>query len=692
MATTVTRSNYWMLKLTSDSSPVFNFKFVVEIWVDGAKLLTLKQPKNNNDSAHINFEKIVKNYIKVTNKHDNTIGQVGTNNIDYDSIHLMPINRTDRGWGTGESIADYPISKNTDTLKTFTFKFYEEYSDTANGTVSVSSSTTADDKVYPLINYANEWDDKMEFDADKFSLNGDNAQLTQDPYFQSATHDWADYDSPGGAISYDEANDEMTLQRPAAHSYGRIKLASSIASTDRYVKAGAKYVFRYKVLSSTGVTQFRIFNGAESIEMPFTDGYHYFEWTGKRPYVTHLRMDGGVGSSITFDQLFLFQKTQESSFLTDLPTSTQNINETSGLIPHLTSLNDYRTLSFINTDDGDFDTKNGVIEYKFFTEPPVFEAAIGAIGTRYYIPTNYVGKITVPNIPTRGGKEPDSASLTDEERLLFVGVGGGNVKSLMYSAYGRFRFDEFSSSQNNIKYYTVNYAQNPADNNRVYIGSESVTNVVAGDYCYVNVVGDTDWSGTGAPSGVSQGTKFYSLTNNITGTGKVERWHGTPMSKYYLFEISRDTTCNSTRFDEYSLAWKNKYGTWDYYMFDGEHSDVRNYKREDQSQKVAGSWGASDFAIESYERGKVQKVGGTKQTTINTRFITDDYNDYFNGLLMSNEVLLLPKIKSDYSNVYDAAIPINIKDTSLAYKTNLKDKLVQYSFTFEYAHDLKQRV
>ena len=135
MATTVTRSNYWMLKLTSDSSPVYNFKFVVEIWVGGTKLLTLKQPKNNNDSAHINFEKIVKNYIKVTNKHDNTIGSVGTNNIDYDSIHLMPIKRTDRGWSTGESISDYPISKNTDKLKTFTLKFYEEYYKTANGTV-----------------------------------------------------------------------------------------------------------------------------------------------------------------------------------------------------------------------------------------------------------------------------------------------------------------------------------------------------------------------------------------------------------------------------------------------------------------------------------------------------------------------------------------------------------------------------
>ena len=146
MATTVTRSNYWMLKLTSNTTPAFNFKFVVDIWVDGAKFIRLKQPKNNNDSAHINFEKIVKNYIKVTNKHDNTITS-NFYNTQYDSIHLIPLNRTDLG--------DYPLSKNTDTLKTFTFKFYEEYSATADGTVSVSSSS-ASNVSYPLINFAND--------------------------------------------------------------------------------------------------------------------------------------------------------------------------------------------------------------------------------------------------------------------------------------------------------------------------------------------------------------------------------------------------------------------------------------------------------------------------------------------------------------------------------------------------------
>ena len=716
MATTVTRSNYWMLKLTSNTPSTYNFKFVVDIWVDGAKFIRLKQPKNNNDSAHINFEKIVKNYIKVNNKHDNTItSSVYTN--QYDSIHLIPLNKT--------SLGDYPLSKNTDTLKTFTFEFFEEYSTTANGTVSVTGSTTADDEIYPLINYANEWEDKMEFDEDKFSLKDKIVGQMTDPSFTLGTADWA-----------------VVLNATIAHSSGNMIVTANTGTSETKIytpsipiSEGKEYILRYGISSSTNITAWKYWNGRQYITAPSSSGTHYIKFTATRNYLFFINVFG-LNHEVNYDYINLFEVKEESSFLTNLPAYTTKGNSTSGLIPQLTSFNDYRTFSFINTDEDGFDTKDGIIEYKFFNEAPVFETQIGGGGAEYQVPTNYIARIDVDNDSANGSELPADSN-SDGERLVFAGVGCGNVKNLYYADRGGFRLDEKNETQMGVKYYTVTYSSGT----RLYSSAKSVDKIKRGDRCYINVLGntqwhsfvtetnpvseinstnqcyiaflgDTNWQNFGAPVGAAVGTVFTSTSSSVTGTGKVvikkrsyyikssnvtgtgivERWYGTPSSKTYLFEIASDLNCNSTRFDEYSLAWKNKYGTWDYYMFDGEHSDVRNYNRQDQSQKVAGSWGASDFAIESYERGKVQKVGGTKQTTINTRFITDDYNDYFNGLLMSNEVLLLPKINSDYSNVYDAAIPINIKDTSLAYKTNLKDKLVQYSFTFEYAHNLKQRV
>jgi hypothetical protein len=668
MATTVTRSNYWMLKLTSDTTPAYNFKFVVDIWVDGAKFIRLKQPKNNNNSAHINFEKIVKNYIKVTNKHDNTI----TGSIDYDSIHLIPQNTTDVGTASTPDREDYPLSKNTDTLKTFTFKFYEEYSATADGTVSVSSSS-ASDVNYPLINYANEWEDKMELDVDLFNFSQQSSLLSNPTFNNTQTQNWTHYSADGVVLSY-----------PAQNRMKMSVLNTGVFPNRIYTGGaeqilGVKYNFKYKIEAKTFITNFKIWNGSAYIDAPFELGWNELIYTCQATNNLYLNIYGTTGGEMLFSFTQFEAVVNKGEFLSELPADTTKGNNTSGKIPHLTSYNDYKTLSFFNNRTAPYATVDGWLEYRFFDTEPIFQMQNGTI-----FPTNYVGKIEVSNEGNNGGANP-SGYQSDDKYVLFAGVGAANVKNIKYPNKGGYQLQEDSS----IKYYTVYYTDSVS--NSVSTGSVAASQVKQGDRCRILSLGTTDFTLYGSANN-NVNTIFYSNSGSITGTGAVEIFSKKQASQTHLFEIASDNNCNSTRFDEYTLGWKNKYGTWDYYMFDGEHTDVRNYKREDQSLKLAGSWGASDFAIESYERGKVQKVGGTKQTTINTRFITDKYNDYFNGLLMSNEVQLLTPVKKGDDDVKQIPIPINIKDTSLTYKTNLKDKLVQYSFTFEYAHDLKKRV
>ena len=669
MATTVTRSNYWMLKLTSSTTPVFNFKFVVDIFVDSAKFIRLRQPKNNNGSAHINFEKIVKNYIKVTNKHDNTI----TGSVDYDSIHLMPQNTTDVGTASTPDIEDYPLSKNTDTLKTFTFKFYEEYSTTANGTVSVSSSS-ASDVSYPLINYANEWEDEMELDVDLFNFAQQIGLLSNPTFDNTQPQNWTHYPSDGVVLSF-PANNRMKM---SVLNSGSLNNRIDTEEDEEQI-VGVKYKFKYKIESKSDITNFQIWNGSAYIDAPFQLGWNELIYTCQATHHLYLNVFGTTGGELLFSYTQFEAGGEKGKFLSELPADTTKGNNTSGKIPHLTSYNDYKTLSFFNNDTAPYATIDGWLEYRFFDTEPIFESINGTI-----FPTNYVGKIEVTNEGNNGGVNPSGAD-SDDEYLLFAGVGAANVKNIKYPNKGGYQLQEDS----NIKYYTIYYADSVS--NSVSTGSIVASTVKQGDRCRILSVGTTDFTLYGAANN-NVNTIFYSNSGSIAGTGEVEIFSKKQVSQTHLFEIASDSNCNSTRFEEYSLAWKNKYGTWDYYMFDGEHSDVRNYSRQDQSKKVAGSWGASDFAIESYERGKVQKVTGTKQTTINTRFITDEYNDYFNGLLISNEVLLLSPVKKGDDDVKQVPIPINIEDKSLTYKTNLKDKLVQYSFTFEYAHDLKQRV
>jgi len=524
MATTVTRPNYWVLTLTSNTTPVFNFKFVVDVYIDGVQQARLKQPKNANDSAHFSFERIVKNYIEVTHKHANTI----TGATDYDSIHLMPQNVPESVVGT---FKDYIFSKNDGTLKEVTFKFSEEYASTSGGTISITSSTASDLKVV-LINYADAWVDAMNLDVETFDF------------------------------------------RTSVTVLGR--------------------------------------------------------------------------------------------FLTELPDATTKPNDTNGLVPHLTSLSDYKTFAWLNEHNDYFNTDDGIIEYKFFSEAPKSD----------YL--NHVGKIECSNESDFGSELPSTAN-TQDEFLIFAGVGGANVSNLKYESVGGYQMDS------SIKYYTVRYG-----GSSLVTTSVDATDIVAGDKVMIGTIGTTDWTLIGSSSN-TVGLTFYA-TGTGTGTGTGYLRESNVIGKRYLFEISSDDNCNSTRFDEYTLAWKNKYGVWDYYLFDGEHSEKDSYKREVKQKRLAGSWNAAAFELNSYERGKVQTVTGTKQITINTRNITDDFNDFFKGLLMSNEVILLNPIDVGDDAVKSVPIPVNIKNTSLEYKTNLKDKLVQYSFTIEMAHDLKRRI
>lgn len=663
MALTVTRPNYWTITLDSDQITQYKFKYVVIVKIGGAVQVTLRQSRNIGGSAHFNIEKIVKNYFNITHKHANTI----TGSVDYDSIHLMPQNTTDVGTASTPDIEDYPISKNNKDLITFTFECYEEYSTTPDGSAFLQTPATV--VSYPFINYANEWEDLMNLDVDLFNFVEQSSLLSNPNFDNSETQDWTHYPSDAVVLSF-PANFRMKMEVLNFNgNNNRIDTEAGVQQTQ-----GVKYKFKYKIESKSDITNFKIWNGSSYIEAPFELGWNELVYTCQATHYLYLNVFGTTGGELIFSYTQFEVAVGKGRFLTQIPVDTTKNNNTSNKIPHLTSYNDYKTLSFFNNQNTPYNTVDGCIEYRFFDTEPIFD--------ENYYPTNYVGKIEVDNDADNGGLAP-STSDSDDEYLLYIGVGGANVKNIKYPNRGGYQLLDTS----NVKYYTVYYTD--SDSDALVSEAVSVSQVKQGDRCKIYTVGTTDFTQYGAANN-NVDTTFYSNSGSITGTGQVQILSKKQASKTHLFEISSNNNCNSTRFDEYTLAWKNKYGVWDYYMFDGEHTDVRNYTREDDYERIGGDYSGETFTINSYERGKVQKIEGVKQTTINTRYITDEYNDYFNGLLMSNEVMLLSPIKKGDDDVKQVPIPVNIVDTSITYKTNLKDKLVQYSFTFEYAHKLKK--
>jgi len=529
MATTRTQTNYWMLTLESSTTPVFNFKFVVDVYVGspgGVKVVRIKQPKNPAGKAHISFEKIIKDYIDITYETDvNT----ATYDIEDRHIHDLPI------FEEGEK----PFSTNNGkTFRTVVFKFYEEYATTATGPVSVTPTTTATDVVWYRINYADSWEDQMNFNTQPFCFN------TSRPRDGKFLTDWP--------------------------------------------------------LSDT------------------QSGY----------YLTH---------------------------------------------PYRTSYNENRTLSFINSDkvtssDTNLDSSLGKITISFFEEKPVLSTVPGF--STFKFPRNYVGKIIIDNDSTFGGANPNST--TDAQQLLYFGAGANNMTHIDIPDRGGYNLNPTSG----IKYYTINYSSLTGSMPESFSNS-SPSPIKKGDYIRINSANTINFVLLGAPDN-NTNTFFYADEDGegITGTGTYQIYHYKSLSHFYQFEI-----VDCSLYDQYCLAWKNIYGTWDYYMFEGKSTENISYDRKETYKRLPGNYGGSTFDLASYERGKIEKTTGSKSVTVNTDFVDESYNKYFEGLLMSNDVQL----------TYPSSqpVPVNITDKSFTYKTHNNDKLIQYKFTFEFAHKEK---
>jgi len=524
MATIATRSNYWIVTTTSTTTPVFNFRYIVEVVIGGVVKATLKQPKNNAGAAHFNIERIVKNYTEVTNKHANTI----TGAVDYNSIHLMPRNIPNPSAGSN---VDYAISKNTNTLRLVTLKFYEEFASSSGGTISRTPQNI--DVTYALINYANEWEDQMNF---KFEL--------------------------------------------------------------------------YAPKSTT-------------------------------PY---------------------------EKFLSKIPYATTQPNDTSGMIAHLTGAGDYRTLSWLNEQTTYFSTSAIGFEYKFYSETPNADLS------------NYTGQIYIPNTPTYGGVVPTNATGNEDEMLLFIAAGYENVAKMKYVDLGGYQM------QTTDKYYTISVGNETRS--AFDATSRAASTAKIGDKVYIQAAGDTNWVAMGAANN-NVGTIF--IVDAVgSGTGTFYRIISPESSQYIkplLFEISQ-----CSKYPSQSVAWKNKFGTWDYHYFNNNSDESISMTRSIEYERNAGSWNAVTFSIDSFERGKVQSVNGTKQITVNTGYLDEAYNDYFKGMMQSNDIQLIAPVEVGDDGVLQEPVPLILIDSQFQYKTTVKDKLIQYSFTFQYAHNLKRMI
>lgn len=124
----------------------------------------------------------------------------------------------------------------------------------------------------------------------------------------------------------------------------------------------------------------------------------------------------------------------------------------------------------------------------------------------------------------------------------------------------------------------------------------------------------------------------------------------------------------------YKLTFVNKFGAL---------QDLWFFKRSTLSMNTSQQTYKSNLVVDgSYSINQHQKSILTKQgnesLTLNSGFYSEDNNEVFKQLFLSEQVWI------DYDS---ETLPVNITSSNLVHKTRLKDKLISYEINLEFSND-----
>ena len=144
-------------------------------------------------------------------------------------------------------------------------------------------------------------------------------------------------------------------------------------------------------------------------------------------------------------------------------------------------------------------------------------------------------------------------------------------------------------------------------------------------------------------------------------------------------EVLKIVTEPCSKYEPYKVTFVNKFGALQDMWFSLKSTESLNTTGETYKANVV------DFSTLTYATYKPQVAQynklGKESITLNTNYISEDYNEVIKQLMMSEQVWITKL--TDTEEVL-AVIP---KTQNVTYKTSLNDRLVQYTIDFEYAFD-----
>lgn len=193
------------------------------------------------------------------------------------------------------------------------------------------------------------------------------------------------------------------------------------------------------------------------------------------------------------------------------------------------------------------------------------------------------------------------------------------------------------------------------------------------------------------PAGISN-LSNWKANNGLLGTAPYN-------AKYYdiqlldgfgnVIEYMRVYNECEAKFDPVSLYFVNRYGAWDNITF-FKRSDTDLSVSKEKYRSTIGSASSSGYTWGDQARGmRTYNHEARERMTLNTGFVSEDYREVMEQLLMSEYVLMVINRNTQRSGTtYDidqSQRAVTINNSSLRLQKHINDKTINYTIEVEFA-------
>tara|TARA_R110000796_G_scaffold5121_2_gene19382 strand:+ start:3392 stop:4576 length:1185 start_codon:yes stop_codon:yes gene_type:complete len=156
----------------------------------------------------------------------------------------------------------------------------------------------------------------------------------------------------------------------------------------------------------------------------------------------------------------------------------------------------------------------------------------------------------------------------------------------------------------------------------------------------------------------------------------------------YLGEPLRFELACEKKYPNVRLKWKNRFGQFDYLNFN--LASKESFRTANKTfQRQIGTWDATSLTYDKADSATQNYAADTTQTlTVNSDWLDEDYNEILKQFMVSDEIYWVYD-ESAGQTTEGSLRPITIQTNSIQFKTRVVDKLIQYSFDFNYGQAYK---